>query len=156
MRDYGKKFEDLTKVALINEGACVDRLPDQMTGRKGSTNPSDYTAYKKPYYYYIECKSCQKDKFDIKAYISEDQWIELQKKLKYKGKGVFAGYLVWFVQTQDIFWISASAMAALYSEQKSFTPTDAAKWGTRIPHTIKNNYPQMYNILSTITKSKKK
>lgn len=112
--DYGKPFENYVRAALEREGACVDRLPDQMTGYANSSNPGDFTAYKKPYYYYIEAKSCVHNSFSIKAHIREGQWIQLLKKTAFKKKGVYTGYVIWFVKDKAVVWVPATNLSNLY------------------------------------------
>lgn len=148
MRDFGKKFEELTKAVLESEGCCTDRLPDQMSGKAGSANPSDFTAYKKPYYFYIECKSCQEVRFDIRSRISEFQWLSLLSKGEYDG--VYAGYLIWFVKEDKVFWVPAKSMLALYEVQKSFTSADLSEWGVAVDVSIRQKYPRMNNLIRTI------
>lgn len=148
MRDYGKKFEEITRNALRAEGVCHDRLPDQLTGQAGSTNPADFTAFKKPNYLYIECKSCQEKRFDIKSRISENQWIKLLDKSKFEG--VLAGYLIWFVKEEKVFWISAPKLADLYKNQKSFTSEELANIGKLLPCEIKRGFPVLHNLVSNI------
>lgn len=154
MFNYGKKFEEITRNALEEEQACYDRLPDQMSGRAGSSNPSDFIAYRKPYFFYIECKSCQEEVFTIKAMISEDQWTDLLKKSKYTG--VFAGYLIWFVNEDKVFWVPAKKMNSLYKKKKSFRSSDLYEYGKVIEIEIVKKYPRLINLLSTITKRKSK
>ena len=152
MRDFGKEFEQHTKAALLAEGACVDRLPDQMTGLAGSTNPCDFIVYRKPYDFFIECKSCstEEQRFDIKGYISETQWIDLLKKSKYEG--VFSGYLVWFVHSKKIFWFPAEKMAALYQIHKSFKVDDVPGFGIEIQHRTVRGKPKFSCLLTDIEK----
>ena len=148
MRDYGKKFEEITRAALLAEGVCHDRLPDQVSGQAGSTNPSDFTAYKKPDYLYIECKSCQSERFDIKSRISEGQWVKLLDKSKYQG--VYAGYLIWFVNQEKVFWISAPKMQELYAIKKSFTINEVDSYAIPIQIKMNRKYPVLINLVSTI------
>lgn len=155
MADYGKKFESITKATLAAEGACFDRLPDQMSGLAGSVNPGDFTAYLKPDYLYIECKSCQSEDFDIKSRITEGQWIKLLEKSKYARKGVCSGYLIWFVNEQKVYWISATMMKELYSRKKSFKSSDLDEVGTKIQIRIKRKNLKLVNLISTIVAANK-
>ena len=154
MTNYGKKFEDITRNALEEEKACYDRLPDQMTGMAGSTNPSDFIAYRKPYFFYIECKSCQDEIFTIKDRISQNQWSDLLVKSKYSG--VFAGYLIWFVKEEKVFWVTAKKMNDLYKVRKSFRSSDLYDYGKEINIEMGKKYPKLMNLLSTITRRDKK
>lgn len=150
MSNYGKLFENIVKAALESSGACFDRLPDQMSGYAGSTNPADFTAYKYPNYFYIECKSCQDERFDIKGRISEGQWYALLVKSHYEG--VYAGYLIWFVNQNKIFWISAPQLAILYnSGKKVIVWEDLVDRGIEIHFQVKGKYPELYKLLFTIS-----
>lgn len=156
--DYPKKFESLTKAALISEGCCCERLPDQMTGRAGSTNPSDFIAYRRPHFFYIECKSCQQDQFDIRTAISEGQWIDLLKRSVYPG--VHAGYLIWFVHTKQlpdsILWSSAKLMERLYKEKRSWGRAEFRQRLTPVKFTVCGEYPRMDGLVDTILRDRKR
>lgn len=150
MRDFGKVFEDMTRQALKKEGACFDRLPDQMSGKSGSQNPSDFTAYKKPYYYYIECKSCQQELFDIKTMITEHQWVTLLEKSEYTG--VYAGYLIWFVG-QGIRWVTAKKLDLFYRKQKkSFDYDELCMISVEVPSTTSKVNTVIDSLLPAIRK----
>lgn len=154
MQDYAKKFEDIVRAALIDEGVCWDRLPDQVSGKIGSKNPCDFTAYKKPYYMYIECKTCQGDRLAIKSYISEHQWTTLLDKSKYPG--VCAGYVVWFVNKNCIFYITAKALAVYYKQRKSFTPNEIEPYATPVRFIMLMKYPKLLNLTNTIIEAHKR
>ena len=154
--DHGKEFESITKNALLAEGCCFDRLPDQMTGRAGSVNPGDFTAYLKPHYLYIECKSCSSDLFTIKNYISEKQWLKLLKKARPKYPGVYVGYLVWLIADSRIFWIPALKMEALYKEHKSFDAKIVAPWAVPVKFEMSRGKPVLKNLIKTIVTGEKK
>ena len=49
-----------------------DRIPDQMSGMKHSTNICDFICFKSPYLYYIESKSTWNPRFDF-AVITDNQ-----------------------------------------------------------------------------------
>lgn len=61
------------------DGYCIDRIPDQMTGFYGSKNISDFILFKSPNLYYIESKATWHDRFDF-TLITEYQWEEIYKK----------------------------------------------------------------------------
>lgn len=65
----GKKAEAKIKQWLDRpeEGYCIDRLKDQMTGHFGSKNICDFMLFKSPNFYYIESKSTWEDRFDFSA-----------------------------------------------------------------------------------------
>lgn len=49
------------------KGYCFDRIKDQLSMyANSSSNICDFTLFKSPYYYYIECKATAHDRFDFK------------------------------------------------------------------------------------------
>lgn len=100
----GKQFEDVIKQAFLKiPDVSIDRLHDQTNGYLGSSNICDFIVYKKPYEYYIECKSVHGNTLSIhsndpkKKYgnITNKQWEGLLEKSKIKG--VFAGVICWWI-----------------------------------------------------------
>lgn len=90
----GKAFENIIKEAFQKiPGVSVDRIHDQMNGYAGSANISDFIIYKKPYEYYIECKTTHGNTFPF-TNISDNQWRGLLEKSKIEG--VKAGVIVWW------------------------------------------------------------
>ena len=91
----GKSFESeiLRQLMQIN-GVSVDRIHDQTTGFRGSSNICDITAYRYPNEFYFECKTVHGNVLPFKN-ISDKQWeglVEKSTKL-----GVFAGIICWWV-----------------------------------------------------------
>lgn len=100
----GKEFEDVIRECFSKvENVSVDRIHDQTTGYKGSTNICDIIAYRKPYIYYIECKSVHGNRLSISSTdpkhkygnITNTQWEGLLEKSKIDG--VVAGVICWWV-----------------------------------------------------------
>ena len=100
----GKKFEDVIREAFEKvPGISIDRLHDQTTGWKGSTNICDFIVYREPYEYYIECKSVHGNTLSIHSNdpknkygnISNTQWEGLLEKSQIEG--VTAGIICWWV-----------------------------------------------------------
>lgn len=93
--NLGKKFEDRVREQLARvDGVSIDRLHDQMSGLKGSTNICDLIVYKEPYEYYFELKSVHGNTLPF-SNITETQWNGLLAKSKIEG--VFAGVLCWWI-----------------------------------------------------------
>ena len=91
----GKKFEQLIKQQFLEiPNVSVDRVHDQTTGYKGSSNICDFVVYKKPTLYYIECKTVHGNILPF-SNITERQWTGLLTKTKIPG--VIAGVLCWWV-----------------------------------------------------------
>lgn len=95
MTNKGKKFEHCIKEAFLKiPEVSVDRIPDQTMGYKGAQNICDFIVYKKPYEFYIECKSVHGNTLPF-SNITETQWQGLLEKSKIKG--VFAGVICWWI-----------------------------------------------------------
>lgn len=91
----GKKFEDTVREAFEKvPGVSIDRLHDQTTGWKGSSNICDFIVYREPYEYYFECKSVHGNTLPF-SNISATQWNGLLAKSQIEG--VYAGIICWFV-----------------------------------------------------------
>lgn len=102
----GKQFEAQVQKALEKypEEISVDRITDPMAGYAGICNISDFVVYRKPYQYYLECKSIRGNTLSIFSNntknkygtITNNQWEGLLNKSKIQG--VFAGVIVWFIE----------------------------------------------------------
>lgn len=103
-KSKGKQFEQKIKEAFeLVTDVSIDRVHDQVTKYKGSKNICDFIVYKKPFEYYIECKSVHGNTLSIYGTdeehkygnISNEQWEGLLKKSEIEG--VFAGVICWWV-----------------------------------------------------------
>ena len=91
----GKQFEDVVREAFEKvPGVSIDRLHDQTTGWKGSTNICDFIVYREPYEYYFECKSVHGNTLPF-SNITDTQWNGLLEKSQIEG--VTAGIICWWV-----------------------------------------------------------
>jgi hypothetical protein len=120
----GKKFENVIKQCFIKvPNVSIDRVHDQTTRYKGSTNICDFIVYREPYEYYFECKSVHGNTLSIYSTpkpdkngdlhgfygnISDRQWEGLLEKSKIQG--VFAGVLVWWVDHDVTAFIPISTL----------------------------------------------
>lgn len=94
-QNRGKKFEEYIRKSFEKiPGVSIDRLHDQTNGFRGSQNICDFIVYKKPYEYYIECKSVHGNVLPFRN-ITDTQWEGLSKKSQIQG--VFAGVICWWV-----------------------------------------------------------
>ena len=133
----GKQFEKVVQEAFEKiPGVSIDRLHDQTTGFAGSTNICDFIVYKKPYQYYIECKSVHGNTLSIHSVpkpgkdgklhgfygnITDNQWKGLLEKSKIPG--VFAGVLCWWVDKDVTKFIPIQSLQELYLDgAKSLNP----------------------------------
>ena len=91
----GKQFEDVIRESFEKvPGVSIDRLHDQTTHYKGSTNICDFIVYREPYEYYFECKSVHGNTLPF-SNITNTQWQGLLEKSRIEG--VFAGVICWWV-----------------------------------------------------------
>ena len=86
MSDLGKDAEARIKTWLDrpDEGYCLDRIKDQMTGWYGSQNICDFTLFKYPYFYYLESKATWNDRFDFNM-LSDYQYNQMYEKSSIEG-----------------------------------------------------------------------
>ena len=115
----GKQFEDKFRedVKKSIRDASIDRLPDQMSGWKGSTNICDFVVYKKPYIAYIECKVVEKgNTFNLK------RLSQLNKLAEKRGiPGVILGVVIWFVEKEKVVFVPYFTFEKLiHDDKKSF------------------------------------
>lgn len=126
-KNRGKQFENQIEGAFLKvSGVSIDRLHDQTTGYIGSSNICDFIVYKKPYEYYIECKSVHGNTLSIHSIpkpdkkgilhgfygnISDKQWEGLLEKSKIPG--VTAGVMCWWVDKDVTRFIPIQVLDAL-------------------------------------------
>lgn len=105
----GKKFEDVIREAFEKvPGVSIDRLHDQTTGWKGSTNICDFIVYREPYEYYFECKSVRGNTLPF-SNITDKQWQGMLEKSQIEG--VFAGVIVWYIDKDATFFIPIQVLS---------------------------------------------
>ena len=108
----GKQFEGIIKDAFMKlSDVSIDRLHDQMTGYKvTSANICDFIVYKKPYEYYIECKSVHGNTLPF-SNITDNQWRGLLEKSKIEG--VKAGVICWFIDKNVTLYIPIQTLETM-------------------------------------------
>ena len=111
----GKAFEikvkeDLLKIPDID----VERLPDQMTGFKGtSKNVSDFEVYLYPNLYFIECKTTHENTFPLSGLSQYDKLLEKKGK-----KGVRSGVVLWFIKHDKVVYVPIATFEKLKTDGK--------------------------------------
>ena len=106
----GKDFENVVREAFEKvPNVSIDRLHDQTTGWKGSTNICDFIVYREPYEYYFECKSVHGNTLPF-SNITDKQWNGLLEKSKIEG--VFAGVICWWIQKDTTLFIPIQILEA--------------------------------------------
>ena len=114
--NYGKKFEDVIREAFEKvPGVSIDRLHDQTTGFKGSSNICDFIVYREPYEYYFECKSVHGNTLPF-SNITDTQWNGLLEKSKIEG--VTAGIICWWIDKDKTAFIPIQMLQAMLNHGK--------------------------------------
>lgn len=112
--NYGKEFEKTIKESFEKTNdTSVIRLHDQTTGYKGSANVCDFIVYRKPYQYFIECKSIHGNTFPL-SNISMTQLYGLLKMSKIDG--VYAGFIIWFIDKDVTLFVPADFVESIRRE----------------------------------------
>ena len=123
--DRGKQFEEQVRIALESvSDTSVDRLIDPQAGFAGVRNICDFIAYHWPNQFYIECKSCYGNTLSIHTNnpknkygaITNNQWEGLLEKSKISG--VYAGYVIWFIDHDVTVFIPAKVLEVMRNEGK--------------------------------------
>ena len=118
-KNNGKQFENKIREAIERVPfATVDRIPDQVSKFKGSTNICDFIAYQYPTLFYLECKSVHGNTLSIHSVpkmgkdgklhgfygdIRDNQWEGLLEKSKYPG--VITGIICWWIDHDETWFI---------------------------------------------------
>lgn len=109
--NHGKKFEDVIREAFEKvPGVSIDRLHDQTTHYKGSSNICDFIVYREPYEYYFECKSVHGNTLPFRN-ISATQWNGLLEKSFIEG--VTAGIICWWIDKDRTLFIPIQTLQKL-------------------------------------------
>lgn len=107
----GKQFEDVIRESFEKvPGISIDRLHDQTTHYKGSTNICDFIVYREPYEYYFECKSVHGNTLSF-SNITETQWNGLLNKATIEG--VLAGIICWWIDKDKTVFIPIQELIAM-------------------------------------------
>ena len=155
MTDRGKQFEKVIREAFNKvDGVSIDRLHDQTTHYKGSTNICDFIVYKKPHEYYIECKSVHGNTLSIYSIpkpdkhgilhgfygnITDKQWRGLIEKSKIKG--VRAGIICWWVDKDVTLFLPIQLLSSLRVQgKKSVRFDDDYKYVNTKPYYVYSVY----------------
>ena len=99
-KNLGKEFEQHIRDSLTNNTDnsypfSIDRLPDPVGGYVAIRNICDFTGYRFPFSYFLECKCTYGNTLNFKGAITTDQWEGLTEKSKVFG--TLAGFCVWFI-----------------------------------------------------------
>lgn len=107
----GKQFEKVIQRSLEKvDTASVDRVHDQTTGYRGSSNICDFIVYRYPNQFYFECKSVHGNTLSF-SNITDKQWQGLLEKSKIRG--VRAGIICWWVDRDKTAFIDIRLLELL-------------------------------------------
>lgn len=94
VESLGKKFEHQLSNQFIKQEICFDRLKDDMSGLKGSSNIADFIVFYDKNLFYLECKTVHGNLFNYRL-LRDNQYEGLLNKCKYDN--TYPGVLLWFV-----------------------------------------------------------
>lgn len=97
----GKQFENKVREDFKRsfKDGYILRLADQQSGYiNTSSNPADFVAYNRPYFFLLEAKSIQTPSFPFANLRQYDKLLAAAYK-----PGVRAGVIMWFVE-KDLVW----------------------------------------------------
>lgn len=147
----GKQWEEKVRKDLLKlPDVCIERVPDQVTGHRiTSQNACDFYMYLYPHFYYIECKSVNGNTFSV-------DFAQYDRLLVRAGhKGVRAGVLLWWVPHQKVAYIPIKTFEKLKNDDKK--SVNIKMLGTddyriiEIPSSTKRVYPDCdYSVLHTL------
>lgn len=133
----GKEFERIIRQAFMKiPEVSVDRIHDQTTGFKGSSNICDFIVYRKPHEYYIECKTVHGNVLPF-TNITENQWNGLLEKSKIRG--VVAGIMCWWVDKGITRFIPIQVLAEM-----KFQNYKSIRYDQGVPAGCKYNIIEIY------------
>lgn len=99
----GKDFEASLRKQL-EKVFDVTRIADNTAGYMGGRNICDFIAYSFPHLYYLELKSTKGNTLPF-SNITDTQFSGLLEKERVLGVG--AGYIIWFLEKDKTFFVSA-------------------------------------------------
>ena len=147
-KQFEVKFKEDFKRSIPN--STIDRLYDQISGRKSIRNICDFIGYAYPNIYYLECKSHLGNTFPLS---NLSQYEKLATKVGIKG--VRVGVVIWFIEHKKVIYVPISTVTKMleYGE-KSINITKIEKQGYRyieIPSSEKRVFlDSNYNILPAL------
>lgn len=109
----GKDFEQVFREQMVATGFDVNRVADNTAGYMGGRNICDFITYLYPNIYYLEMKTTKGNTLPF-SNITDNQFTGLLEKEEVNGAG--AGVVVWFVEKDKTFFISAKSMLNLKLE----------------------------------------
>lgn len=133
----GKEAEKLLSRWLDKpkQGYCFDRIKDQLSMyANSSSNICDFTLFKSPFYYYIECKATTHERFDFKQIRGYPDSTDVKQQYggmleKSKIESVFGAVVVLFVTQERAFIIDIREIDRLTQlGQKSLNINDIDSW----------------------------
>lgn len=112
----GKDFEQIFRKQLEDSGFDVNRVADNTAGYMGGRNICDFITYLYPNIFYLELKTIKGNTLPF-ANITMNQQQGLLEKEKVEGAG--AGIIVWFMEHDKTFFVSADCLQRIKNQGTS-------------------------------------
>lgn len=109
----GKDFESHFRKQMDAGGFDVNRVADNTAGYMGGRNICDFITYLYPNIFYFELKTTKGNTLPF-SNITDNQWQGLLEKEKIEGVG--AGVIVWFLEHDKTFFVSADCLQKIQNE----------------------------------------
>lgn len=115
MQNKGKIFEQKLKQDWIRTmpESSIDRIYDSQSGYKSISNISDFIAYKKPYLFYLECKTHAGNTF---PFANLTQYDALCAKVGIPG--VRAGVVLYFYDHDLVVYVPVASVTKMKADGK--------------------------------------
>lgn len=109
----GKDFEEHFKQQMVNANFDTNRVCDNTAGYVGGRNICDFITYVYPSIFYFELKTTKGNTLPF-SNITDTQYSGLIEKEKVKGAG--AGLIIWYLERDKTYFVSAGLMQQLRNE----------------------------------------
>lgn len=110
----GKQFEQKFREDFLKiPGVSLDRLYDQVSGKRGVKNISDFIGYYYPNIFYLELKSHRGNTFPLS---NLSQYDKLLPKVGINGARV--GVVIWFIDHDKIYYVPISTIKKMKDDGK--------------------------------------
>lgn len=111
---YGKKFEIKFKEDFCKlKNSFLLRLPDQVSGWKGSNNICDFIGYINPHIFLLEVKTITGNTFPLANFS------QLSKLQQFKDiPGLRRGVVIWYTQRDAVIYVPVTTIEKMIADGK--------------------------------------
>ena len=147
--DRGKQWEECFKENFKASfpGCFIDRVPDQTSMYKGSTNKCDFYCFTQKHFFMIECKTTAKENtFNFDKIPQIGRMLEFNEKEHITEENIIQGIIIWFEAKRKVLWCPLSECIRMIKDgKKSINSAKSISEGYKlieVPITIKRVFPE--------------